>query len=330
MKARWAVEIVGTGMAVPRRVVPNEEFTKHLDTSDEWIVQRTGIRERRIAGPGESTLTLSVGASQQALAAAGMNPRQIDLIVHATVTPDHQLPATACELQAALGCDWIPAFDIGAACSGFVYALVCAAQFIVCKMATNVLVVGSETLTTITDMEDRGTAVLFGDGAGAAILRPSADPQRGIIAARLGADGGRARAVWVPAGGSAEPASIRTVNERLHFMKMKGREIYKFAVTQMDTLVRETLAEAGIGLDDVALVIPHQSNLRIIESAAQRLGLPMDKVSINIDRLGNTSAASIAMALHEAFEGGRIRTGDLVLMVGFGAGLTWGSALMRI
>jgi 3-oxoacyl-[acyl-carrier-protein] synthase-3 len=330
MKTKWAVAIAGTGAHVPEQVVKNEDFTKRLDTSDEWIVQRTGIRERRIAGPGESTLTFSVGASRQALAEAGLHPEQIDLIVHATITPAHQLPSTACELQAELGCGWIPAFDIGAACSGFVYALVSAAQFIDCGMATNVLVLGSETLTRITDMEDRGTAVLFGDGAGAAILQPSTDPNRGILAARLGADGGRAKAVWVPAGGSAEPASTRTVNERLHYMKMKGREIYKFAVTQMYSLVRDTAEEAGVGLDELALVIPHQSNLRIIESAADRLGLPMEKVSINIDRLGNTSAASIPLALHEARETGRIRSGDLVMLVGFGAGLTWGSALMRI
>jgi len=330
MRAKWAVEIAGTGAHVPRQVVTNEDFTKRLDTSDEWIAQRTGIRERRIAGPGESTLTLSVAASRQALAEAGLRPDQIDLIVHATITPDHQLPSTACELQAELGCSWIPAFDIVAACSGFVYALVSAAQFIDCGMATNVLVLGSETLTRITDMEDRGTAVLFGDGGGAAILRPSKDPDRGILAARLGADGGRAKAVWVPAGGSAEPASVRTVNERLHYMKMKGREIYKFAVVQMHSLVKETAEDVGIGLDELALVIPHQSNLRIIESAAERLGLPMEKVSINIDRFGNTSAASIPLALHEARATGRIKAGDLVMLVGFGAGLTWGSALMRI
>jgi 3-oxoacyl-[acyl-carrier-protein] synthase-3 len=197
-------------------------------------------------------------------------------------------------------------------------------------MARNALVVGSEALSRITDMEDRGTAVLFGDGAGAAVLRPSADPERGIIAAKLGADGGRAKAVWVPGGGSAEPASIRTVNERLHYMKMRGREIYKFAVTMMHSLVQETLDDAGIALDEVALVIPHQSNLRIIESAAERLGLSMDKVAINIDRYGNTSAASIAMAFHEACETRRVQPGDLVMLVGFGAGLTWGSALMRI
>jgi len=330
MKARWAVEIAGTGAHLPTHVVTNEHFTKTLDTSDEWIVQRTGIRERRIVGPGESTLTLSAGASRQALAEAGLRPDQLDLIVHATATPDHPLPATACELQAELGCGWIPAFDIQAACSGFVYALVNAAQFIASGMASNVLTLGSETLTSITDMEDRGTAILFGDGAGAAILRPSEDPSKGILAAKLGADGARAKAVWVPAGGSAEPASTKTVNERLHYMKMKGRAIYKFAVTTMHSLVKETAEEAGVGLDELALVIPHQSNLRIIESAVERLGLPMEKVSINIDRYGNTSAASIPLALHEARETGRIKSGDLVMLVAFGAGLTWGSALMRI
>jgi len=330
MKRKWAVEIAGTGICVPERVVTNEDFTKHLDTSDEWIVQRTGIRERRIAAPGESTLAFSAGASRQALAEAGMQPEDIDLIVHATVTPAHQLPSTACELQAELGCRWVPAFDIGAACSGFVYAMVSAAQFIDCGMAKNVLVLGSETLTAITDMEDRGTAVLFGDGAGAAILRASTTPERGILAAQLGADGGRAKAVWVPAGGSSEPTSTRTVNERLHYMKMNGREIYKFAVTQMHTLVRDTAEEAGVSLDDLALVIPHQSNLRIIESAASRLDFPMERVSVNIDRFGNTSAASIAMALHEARASKRIKSGDLVMLVGFGAGLTWGSALLRI
>lgn len=330
MKPKWVVEIAGTGAHLPTRVVTNEDFVKHLDTSDEWIVQRTGIHERRIVGPGESTLTLSAGASRQALSEAGLRPDQIDLIVHATATPDHPLPATACELQAELGCGWIPAFDIQAACSGFVYALVNAAQFIDSGMAGTALVLGSETLTAITDMEDRGTAILFGDGAGAAILRPSADPNKGILAARLGADGGRAKAVWVPAGGAAEPASIKTVNERLHYMKMRGREIYKFAVNMMHSLVKETAEEVGVGLDELALVIPHQSNLRIIESAMGRLGMPMDKVAINIDRYGNTSAASIPLALHEARETGRIKSGDLVMLVAFGAGLTWGSALMRI
>jgi 3-oxoacyl-[acyl-carrier-protein] synthase-3 len=330
MKTGWAVEIAGTGACVPAQVVTNDDFAKRLDTSDEWILKRTGIRERRIAGPGETTLTLSESASRQALADADLRPDQIDLIVHATATPDHVLPATACELQAKLGCGWIPAFDISAACSGFVYALVNAAQFIDSGMAKKVLVLGSETLTTITDMEDRGTAILFGDGAGAAVLQPSEDPTRGILAARLGADGERARAVWVPGGGSAEPPSIRTVNERMHYMKMRGREIYKFAVTMMHSLVEETADDAGIELDELALLIPHQSNLRIIESAVSRLGMSMDRVAINIDRYGNTSAASIGMALHEALDTGRVKSGDLVMLVAFGAGLTWGSVLMRI
>jgi 3-oxoacyl-[acyl-carrier-protein] synthase-3 len=330
MKVRWAVEIAGTGAYAPTRVVTNDDFAQRLDTSDEWIVQRTGIRERRIVAPGQGTLDLSVNAARQALAEAGLGPDQIDLIILATATPEHPLPSTSCELQAALGCGWVPAFDIAAACSGYVYALVNAAHFIDSGMATKALILGSETLTSITDMEDRGTAILFGDAAAAAVLQPSSDPNKGILAARLGADGARAKAVWVPAGGSAEPASIRTVNERLHYMKMKGREIYKFAVNMMHSLVKETCEDAGVSLHDLALVIPHQSNLRIIESAAGRLGIPMDKVSINIDRFGNTSAASIGLAFHEARETGRIQSGDLVMFVAFGAGLTWGSTLLRI
>ncbi len=330
MKARWAIEFVGTGSYAPEQRVPNDHFTSYLDTSDEWIVQRTGIRERRIVAPDQSTLALSEAASHAALAEAGLTPEDIDLIIHATATPEHPLPSTACELQATLGCRWIPAFDIAAACSGYVYALINAAQFIQCGMARTVLLLGSESLTRITDMEDRGTAILFGDGAGAAIVRPSTDPERGILAARWGADGSRAKAVYVPAGGSAEPSSIRTVNERLHYMKMQGRAIYKFAVTMMHSLVAETLDDAGVKLDELALLIPHQSNLRIIESAAQRLGLGMDRVAVNIDRYGNTSAASIGLALDEARKEGRVKPGDLVMLVAFGAGLTWASALIRL
>ncbi len=330
MKTKWAVEIVGTGAYVPPNVVSNADFAARMDTSDEWIVQRTGIRERRIVDPGKGTLDLSVRASRQALEEAGLSPKEIDLIVVATATSEHILPSTACELQSALGCEWVPAFDIAAACSGYVYAMVSAAQFLDSGMASKALILGAETLTSITDMEDRGTAILFGDGAGAAILQPSPDPDKGILAARLGADGGRAKAVWIPAGGSAEPSSHKSVNERLHYMKMKGREIYKFAVNMMHSLVRETCDDAGVSLDDLAYVIPHQSNLRIIESAAKRLDIPMDKIAVNIDRYGNTSAASVALAFHEARETGRIKSGDLVMFVAFGAGLTWGSALLRI
>ena len=330
MKVKWAVEIAGTGAYVPPKIVSNADFAERMDTSDEWIAQRTGIKERRIVAPGQGTLDLSVQASRQALEEAGLSPEEIDLIVIATATPEHTLPSTACELQSALGCRWIPAFDISAACSGYVYAMVSAAQYLDSGMATRALILGAETLTSITDMEDRGTAILFGDGAGAAILQPSSDPSKGILAARLGADGSRAQAVWIPAGGSAEPPSHKTVNERLHYMKMKGREIYKFAVNTMHSLARETCEDAGVRIDDLAYVIPHQSNLRIIESAAGRLEIPMDKVAINIDRFGNTSAASVAMAFHEARATGRIKSGDLVLFLAFGAGLTWGSVLLRI
>lgn len=330
MKPRWAVEIAGAGAYAPERVVTNDDFARRLDTSDEWIVQRTGIRERRIVGQDEDTLTMSVAAARNALEDAGMTADDIDLIVQATVTPAHTLPSTACELQAALGCRWIPAFDLAAACSGYVYGLVNAAQFIESGMAKNVLMLATESLTRITDMEDRGTAVLFGDGSGGVILRASADPNKGILAAKLGADGARAKAIWIPGGGSAEPSSITTVNERLHYMKMDGRAIYKFAVSMMHSLCQETADEAGVSLDDIALVIPHQSNLRIIESAMKRLDFPMDRVSINIDRFGNTSGASIGLAFEEARRTGRIKEGDLVMMLAFGAGLTWGSVLMRI
>lgn len=330
MKLDWAVEIAGTGGATPAQIVTNADFAARLDTSDEWIVQRTGIRERRIAGPGESTLTFARAASTLALANAGVSAAELDLIVTATITPEHTLPSTSCELQAALGCGWIPSFDLAAACSGFIYGLVTASQYIQMGLAKNVLVVGAECLTHITDMEERGTAILFGDGSGAAVIRPSRDPARRILAARLGADGSRATAIWVPAGGSAEPASHRTVNERLHFMRMKGREIYKFAVSQFCELFEKTLEDAGESAANLKLLIPHQSNLRIMESACERLEFPMERVMVNIDRYGNTSAASIPIALHESLSQGRIQRGDLVMLVAFGAGLTWGSVLLRV
>ena len=330
MKLAWPVEIVGTGACIPERVIGNAELALRVDTSDEWIVQRTGIRERRQVGPGESTLTLATKASEAALAAAGITPHDVDQIIVATVTPEHPLPATGSLLQAALGCRWIPGYDLAAACSGYVWALVSGAQYIVTGLARNVLVVGAESLTTITDPLDRGTCILFGDAAGAAVIRRSENSERGILAVRMGSDGARGRFIMIPAGGSKEPATVRTVNERLHYMHMQGREVYKFAVTQMHTVIAETCADAGIGVADLKLVIPHQSNLRIIESACEKSGVPMEKVLINIDRYGNTSAASVAVGLHEARAAGRIQAGDLVLLVAFGAGLTWGSVLMRM
>jgi 3-oxoacyl-[acyl-carrier-protein] synthase-3 len=330
MKVDWGVEIAGSGIGLPRTVMSNHDWVARLNTSDEWIVQRTGIRERRVAAEGESTLTFALQASQEALQSARVAPQEIDLIICGTITPDHLLPSTACELQAALGCGHVPAFDLVAACSGFVYGLITAAQYIVAGMSRNALVVGADCVTRMADWEDRQSAILFGDGAGAVVLRPSCEGRPAIRAVRLGADGGRAMLIWVPAGGSREPASLRTVNERLHVMRMKGRDVYKFAVSKMQEVIVDTLADAELTLDDVALVVPHQSNLRIIESACDRLGLPEHKVFINIQRVGNTSAASVPIALHEALRTGRLRRGDLVLLVAFGAGLTWASCLMEV
>jgi 3-oxoacyl-[acyl-carrier-protein] synthase-3 len=329
MKVAWPVEIVGTGAYIPERVVTNDDLARAVDTTNEWIVQRTGIRERRHVAPGEATLAMATNASRAALAAAGLKPQDIDLIIVGTATPEYQLPATGCLLQAALGCRWIPGFDVAAACSGFVWALISAVQYLLSGLAEHVLVVGAESLSKITDMQDRTTCILFGDAAGAVVLRRCANGTREILAVRMGSDGERGKLIYIPAGGSKEPASRRTVDERLHYMHMHGREVYKFAVTQMCAIIEETCQDAGVKVDDLAVVIPHQSNLRIIESACDKAGVPMDKVVINIDRYGNTSAASVAVALHETIAAGRIKPGDLVLLVAFGAGLTWGSILLR-
>jgi 3-oxoacyl-[acyl-carrier-protein] synthase-3 len=329
MKLGWPVEIAGMGMCAPAQVVTNNDLAQRIDTTDEWIVQRTGIRERRIAGPGESTLSMATVAARQALEEAQLTPADIDLIMCATITPEHPLPATACELQAALGCRTVPAYDVQAACSGFVWGTMFAAQHVHTGLARNVLFVGAETLTRITDWADRTTCILFGDGAGAAVVRRATRPGPEFIAGLMGADGAKGRLIWIPAGGAAEPASIKTVNERLHTMKMQGREVYKFAVTKMQEVIETITAEAGISIDDISLVVPHQSNLRIIESAADKLGLPLSRVAINIDRYGNTSAASVGMSLCEARRAGRVKPGELVLLVAFGGGLTWGALLMR-
>lgn len=330
MKVSLPVEIAGMGVCIPEHRVTNADFEQRLDTSDEWIVQRTGIRERRWTVDGETTLTLATQAGKAAIEDAGLTPKDIELIIVATITPEHTLPSTACELQAALGCDWIPVYDLVAACSGFVYALAQGAQNISSGMANNVLIVAVDTMTRLFDHDDRGTAILFGDAAAAVVLRKSNDPQRGILGVRLGADGGRAKTIYIPAGGSAEPASLKTVNERLHYVRMQGREVYKFAVTQMYSIVRDTLDDVGLTIDQIKLLVPHQSNLRIIESACKKLPIDMDRVLINIDRYGNTSAASVPVALYEARRDGRFGPGDYVMLVAFGAGLTWGSALLRM
>jgi len=330
MSNRLPIMIRGTGHAVPPRVMTNADFEAFLDTSDEWIQTRSGIRERRIAAADENTLTLATNAAQEAMTNANLSPQDIDLIVVATCTPVTPLPATACQLQHALGCGTVPAFDLQAACSGFVYGLVTSAYLMQSKQYKNCLVVGAETMSRITDFEDRSTCVLLGDAAGAAILTQADNKLSGLYDHALGADGGGAQLIWVPAGGSAEPASTKTVNERLHYMRMKGREVYKFAVTRMQEVVVSALERAGINAEELALVIPHQSNLRIMESAREKLGLPPEKMVVNIDRYGNTSAASIPLALDEAWRDKRIKRGDWVLLAGFGAGLTWGSALLRL
>lgn len=330
MKLDWPVEIIGTGIGLPSRIVTNQDFAERLDTSDEWIVQRTGIRERRIAQPGEATVDFCLAASREALAEAGLTPDEIDLLICATITPDHTLPASACEIQSKLGCRTIPAFDLVAACSGFVWSLITGAQYVLSGMARHALLVGGESMSRITDMEDRATCVLFGDGAGAAVIRRSSDPRKRILAARMGSDGGLADLIWVPGGGTREPFSQKVHDERLHYIRMRGREVFKFAVTQALTLIDETLADAGVQYSDVNLMIPHQSNLRIIEAAIDRMGISPERVVINIQRYGNTSAASVPIGLCEARRAGRLKDGDLVLFVAIGAGMTWGTVLMQM
>ena len=328
MAKRIAMTIRGMGSAVPERVMTNADFEKILDTSDEWIKTRTGISERRIAAPGQNTLTLATDAARKALASAGMQATELDMVIVATSTPVVPLPATACFLQHELGCGTTPGFDISAACSGFLYALVAGAHMLG-ERYRNVLVVGAETMSAITDFEDRGTCILLGDGAGAAILSAENDGVSGLYEHFLHADGSGAPMIWVPAGGSREPTIIKTVNERLHYLKMRGRDVYKFAVTRMQEILHNTVASAGLTFEDIKMVIPHQSNARIIESAVEKLGLPPEKVAINIDRFGNTSAASVPLAMEECLRAGKFGKGDWVLLAGFGAGLTWGSALIR-
>ncbi len=324
------VIIRGTGAYAPDSVLTNDHFAGYLDTSDDWITQRTGIKERRRAAENQTTASLAVEAARRAIENAGLTPPEIDLLVVCTATPDLPLPSTACIVQNELGLRHVPAFDLSAACSGLMYGLVVAGNMITSGPYRHALVIGSEVLTRFCDYEDRTTCVLFGDGAGAVILEPSDDPNRGFLYTNLGADGSMWQTLWVPAGGTREPASIRTVNEKLHFVRMRGRELYKVAVTKMQDLIDQALKETGLTPDDLAMVLPHQSNLRIIESFSSKLKLPPEKVAINITEYGNTSAASIGLALDDARRNGRLKTNDLVLMVAFGAGVTWGTIVARL
>ncbi len=320
--------VVGWGKYIPQRVLTNDDLSRMVDTSDEWIRTRTGIRERRLVKDGETTASMAVQAARQALEVARFNPSQLDLIVVATITPDYLFPATACLVQDMLGATHAAAFDLLAGCSGFIYGLNIAAHLLSSGAYQTALVIGAETLSRITDWSDRATCVLFGDGAGAVILQAD-ENEGGVLATTLGSDGSGGDILRLPAGGSYAPASHQTVEEGLHFIQMKGRDVFKFAVNKIPAATREVLEKAGLTLDDLDLLIPHQANQRIIEAAARFLALPPEAVYSNLEWYGNTSTASIPIALSEAVEKGRIQTGDLVVCVGFGAGLTWGAAAIR-
>ncbi len=321
------VGILGTGKYNPERRLTNQELETMVDTNDEWIVTRTGIRERRIAAAHEATSDLAYEASLKALEAAGITADQLDLIIVATITPDMFFPSTACLVQEKLGAKNAAAFDLSAACSGFIYGLANASGFIAMGTYKYVLVVGADTLSRITDYTDRNTCVLFGDGAGAVVL--GAVPEgRGFKSFKLGADGAGGELLCIRGGGSRLPSSSQTIADKHHFLYMNGRDVFKFAVRVMGSAAEEALAMAGMDKENIDLLIPHQANIRIIQSALERLSLSEDKCMINVDRYGNMSAASIPVALAEAVEEGRLKEGDRLVMVGFGGGLTWGASVL--
>lgn len=325
-----SIIIAGTGKYVPEKIVSNDDLAKIMDTSDEWIFGRSGIKRRRIAADGETTSDMAVNAARNAIADAQLTAQDIDLVIVTTVTPDMLFPSTACLLQAKLGIrNNIPCFDLEAACSGFVYGMEVATSMMFSGKYKHALVVSSEKMSSILDWQDRSTCVLFGDGAGAVVLSASEEKGIGILGNVLGADGSDKAMLCLPAGGSAMPASEHTVANKLHFVKMDGREVFKHAVKIMQEKALEVLDKCNVGAEEVALLIPHQANTRIIETVAKRLKIPPEKVYINIENYGNTSSASIPIALDEAKKEGRIKKGDLVLLVAFGAGLTWGATLFK-
>ncbi len=320
--------IAGIGRSIPPRVLTNADLEAMVETTDEWILTRTGIRERRIAAPEVATSDMAVEAALEAMESAGVTASDLDMIIVGTATPDMLFPATACLVQDRLGATRSGAFDASAACSSWAYAAAAGHAAIASGSAETVLIVGAETLSRITDWTDRSTCVLFGDAASAVVLRPCA-PDEGFLAFQLGSDGAGGPLIALPAGGSRIPPSADTVMARQHFLKMNGREVYKFAVRIIPRAIEQVVEKAGLTADGVDCFIPHQANVRIIEAAAERLGQPLDRFFINADRYGNTSSASVPVALYEAVEQGRIRAGDTVVFVAFGAGLTWGAAAMR-
>lgn len=322
--------ILGTGSYAPERVLSNDDLAHMVETSDEWIRTRSGIRERRIAAPGETTSDMGVHAARKALEDAGITAADIDLLIVATITPDMPMPASACLIQHKLGVPTHAAcFDLNAACSGFVYSLDTACAMLASGRYQKALVIGVEKLSAVIDWQDRTTCVLFGDGAGAAVIGVTPEPGHGLIGSRLGAFGDGADLLYISHGGSSAPSTPESIAKRDHCIRMKGKEVFKLAVRAMDEAARDILEQHHVRADQISLVIPHQANLRIIEAISQYLELPMERFFVNVDRYGNTSAASIPIALDEARRAGRIKPGDLTLLVAFGAGLTYGSALIR-
>jgi len=321
--------ILGTGSYLPEKIVTNKDMEKLVDTNDEWIVTRTGIRERHFAADDEFTSDMATKAAQKALENANLKPSDLDLIIVATITTDMPTPSTACFVQTKLGAPQAAAFDISAACSGFVYGLSVARAFIESGLYKNILLIGAEKLTTFIDWKDRGTCVLFGDGAGAAIIAPVAEGKHEIISTYMAANGTEADLLKIPGGGCRFPSSLESVENRLHTLKMDGKQIFKIAVKVMSEAVLEAAKRANIQLDQIALVIPHQANDRIIQAIGERLGVTPDKLFVNVDKIGNTSAASVGIALDEAVKTGKIKDGQYVAFVAFGAGTTLASSIVK-
>ena len=320
--------VLGTGSELPAKIITNHELEKMVDTSDEWITVRTGIKERRVLEEGKGNADMALLAARRALDDAGVEPNDLDAIIMGTVSADYLMPSSACVLEDLLGARNAFSFDVGAACSGFLNAISVADSFIRSGKINKVLVVGSDTLSRWLNWQDRATCILFGDGAGAVVLGASENGS-GILSTKLRTDGSYAKALYVPAGGSLKPTTPHTVRNNEHTIAMNGKEVFKIAVRSMEEISRQALAEAGVGIEQVSLVIPHQANKRIIVALAERLGVPMDKVMVNLDKYGNTSAASIPVALDEARRQGRIRAGDVVLLNAFGAGFAWGAAVVK-
>ncbi len=326
---RPVAQLVGTGRYTPCKVLSNADLERLVNTSDEWIWERTGIRERRIAEASETIAFMAKHACEQVLEEANLTPLDVDAIIVGTASPDRLLPSSACDLQAELGATNAAAFDIGAACSGFLYGLTVAEGMIASRFSRNILVVGAERLSTITDYTDRATCILFGDGAGATLVQPAANGGHGIVSTYLKSDGRLAELLYRPGGGANHPPDEQLLADRSYYIKMAGREVFRSAVRSMADACDQALRQAGVSAEEVDVLIPHQANIRIIEGTAKHAGIPMEKVYVNVDRYGNTSAASVPIALDECVREGRIQEGSLVLMTAFGGGFTWASTLVR-